>query len=657
MDHAVIRTAAAHSTALIPGAATLYLAFSDGGYSPLPTGVLAALLLGLIALVAVVPRSPLLGWGRGVGSAAGALGGLALWAQLSGSWGISAMRATVEADRIVLYLAVLLLMASTGWSSARVRLMVGGLAAAIVLVAGVALASRLVPGTAPAADQAASTQLSHPVGYWNALGLLVGFGVVLCVHLAASLREPIWLRVLGAAGLPIVSSALLLTLSRGALGCTVLGVIVYVLVSRPRGLFAAAVAILPFTFLALLGLDHGAVVGSSAAQIHEFGLGSQPIWIIGFCAIAAGLTRLACAPIDRKLARVSLKAGLPRRVVISAACAVLLTAVLVGVVVEHTELGTRAFASFTATGGVGDGASRLNSLSNNNRLAKWRIALDEWRSEPLHGGGAGSFELAWDRARPTDGNYRDAHSLYVEQLGELGLVGFSLLLAAVAAIMLGLARRSRGSERAAPAGLLAIGVAWVTHAAVDLDWEMPVVTLWLFAAGGLLLARRADAAPRTSKRWVAAGLGVATASVFLALLLPVRLALSESALQRARTALAAGDCRTASESARSALDVMSNRWQAHYALGVCAASEGRWRAAQDAMREAVAGDEHNWLPLYGTAVVLAASGKDGSGELRLALSLNPRERLLRAAALTLQARNRAQRRRTARRARFPLPEL
>ncbi|HYH87634.1 MAG TPA: O-antigen ligase family protein [Solirubrobacteraceae bacterium] len=652
-----IPTAVAAGVALVPGLATLYLAFNGGGYFAAPTGVLAAALLGLVALLAAWPGSPWRGWGRAVAAAAVPLALLALWALLSGSWSGSSARAAVEADRVVLYLAALLLMASVGWSGARVRLLVGGLAAAVVAVAAAALARHLLLGDATATTALHTERLSYPVSYWNALGLLAGVGIVLCLHLASSLREPLWVRAAGAAGLPVLASALLLTLSRGALWCTALGLVVFLVASRPRGLPGACVAALPFTFLALLGLDHGAVAATPPEQIDAFGLGSQPAWVIGFSAVAAALARIACAPLDRTLPQLSLDARLARRVAIGGACALVAGVAVAGLVVHRTGLGNHAYAAFVSSSEA-EGTSRLTSLSNNNRVSKWRIGYEEWQRHPFEGTGAGTFALSWQRERPSDGHVRDAHSLYPELLGELGLPGLVALVAALAAVLAGLANRSRGPDRAAPAALLGAGIAWAVHAGVDWDWEMPVVTLWLFAAGGMALARTdlASGPAHPRLRW-AGRAGVAVACVLLAALLPVRVALSDARLQRSLAGLAAGDCRNASIDARSALAVMAARWQADYVLGVCAAADGRWGEAEDAMRAAAAGDRRNWLPRYGTAVALTALGKDGSGELRIARRLNPREPVLRESVVAAKGRTLAERRRAAHTAPLPLPEL
>src|SRR6185436_20222326 len=76
-------------------------------------------------------------------------------------------------------------------------------------------------------------------------------------------------------------------------------------------------------------------------------------------------------------------------------------------------------------------------------------------------------------------------------LGELGLVGLILLATALLAILAGLAVGIRGDRRTLYAALFAAGLAWVLAAGVDWHWEMPVVTLWLFAAGGAGIAARA----------------------------------------------------------------------------------------------------------------------------------------------------------------------
>ena len=73
----------------------------------------------------------------------------------------------------------------------------------------------------------------------------------------------------------------------------------------------------------------------------------------------------------------------------------------------------------------------------------------------------------------------DAHSLHLEVLSELGLVGALLLLALLGAI--GTATSARGMRRGAVtrAQAAAAGAAcsvWLLHSFVDWDWQMPAVS-------------------------------------------------------------------------------------------------------------------------------------------------------------------------------------
>ena len=145
---------------------------------------------------------------------------------------------------------------------------------------------------------------------------------------------------------------------------------------------------------------------------------------------------------------------------------------------------------------------RFTELSSNGRVAHWRVAVDDgFHAHPWHGTGAGTFALLWARHRDSDEAVVDGHSLYIEALGELGLVGVALLAGAVLLVLVGLARRCGGQARGAPwPALLATGIAWAIHAGVDWDWEMPAASMWFFAAGGLALAAPAGAVAARGRR-------------------------------------------------------------------------------------------------------------------------------------------------------------
>jgi hypothetical protein len=101
----------------------------------------------------------------------------------------------------------------------------------------------------------------------------------------------------------------------------------------------------------------------------------------------------------------------------------------------------------------------------------WHVAWGDAAQAPAVGRGAGTFALSWAEEQPIPQNARDAHSLYLETLAELGLVGLALLALALAPPLVAALR-----ALAAPAAAGAYA-AFCLHAGLDWDWELPAVTL------------------------------------------------------------------------------------------------------------------------------------------------------------------------------------
>ena len=131
-----------------------------------------------------------------------------------------------------------------------------------------------------------------------------------------------------------------------------------------------------------------------------------------------------------------------------------------------------------------------------NRPHYWHVAWKEYRMNPLLGSGAGTFDSYWLRYRTVDSFARDAHSLYVETLAELGPLGLALVLAALAMPFAGVRRRLEPLAAAAGGGY----VAFVVHLAVDWDWELPAVTLAGVTCGAALLVGTRNEAGRPLAR-------------------------------------------------------------------------------------------------------------------------------------------------------------
>jgi cytochrome c-type biogenesis protein CcmH/NrfG len=150
---------------------------------------------------------------------------------------------------------------------------------------------------------------------------------------------------------------------------------------------------------------------------------------------------------------------------------------------------------------------------------------------------------------------------------------------------------------------------------------MPVVTLWLFAAGGAAVARRRQDPPRGGKapaviRWPTAAV-IATIAV-----VPVLVGVSQERLDESVEEFAKGDCRKALAEARGSLAALSVRARPYEIIGFCAARSGRLSEGVRALQLAVDRDPRNWEYHYGLAVVRAGAGLDPRPAARAALRLN-----------------------------------
>ena len=179
------------------------------------------------------------------------------------------------------------------------------------------------------------------------------------------------------------------------------------------------------------------------------------------------------------------------------------------IVVGLAASGLAALGIVVAAASAEHGVAR--KLFGENRPSYWHVAWQEWERNRTLGSGAGTFDRYWLHYRTVDSFARDAHSLYLETLAELGPVGLALLLAALLIPLLAL-RSGRDPLLATAA---AAYVAFLVHAGVDWDWELPAVTLAGLACGSaMLVARRTDGAPELQLRGrvlmlvLLAGLGI-----------------------------------------------------------------------------------------------------------------------------------------------------
>jgi hypothetical protein len=145
------------------------------------------------------------------------------------------------------------------------------------------------------------------------------------------------------------------------------------------------------------------------------------------------------------------------------------------------------------------------------RYDAWRVALDEFDRHPLAGIGSRGFGPAYLEHRRSPDTPVRAHSLWLDALSELGIVGLILLVAALALPLESVVGRTLAGEVGATA---AFGGAayWLVHASVDWIWTVPACGVPFF----LLLGAGGSGGER---RPLGRGPAVATAAVAAALVL------------------------------------------------------------------------------------------------------------------------------------------
>ena len=559
--------------ALLPGALTIYLGFDGGGYFPPATGVgCAALTLALVLRLTLAER-PLEGFGIAAGLVTAALGLLGVWSLVSSAWSDAPARAVAEFDRALLYMLMLALLATLPRTTETARIVLIGIAGAATFVCMAGLLSRVLPDAFPIAPNVLDQRLSYPITYWNGVGLLAALAIVFATHLTCSAREHTAARVAAAAFLPLLAATLFFTFSRAAIAVMVVGVVAYVVLARPRGFVSALVAVLPAAAIAVTWSYEADLLAkpdpTTDAAVDQ---GQEVFIVLVLCALAAGAARFALIHLglDRRLAAIDVPRRTRNIVTVAAASVLLVGTVTTWIALDMNDRISRQYEKFKEGDVIRaseDARDRLTDVGNNGRIQHWEEALDAFADQPLRGTGAGTYELTWAEHRPSEFTVRDGHSLYLETLSELGVVGGILLIAALGGILGALAWRARGKERALWAAMLAAGGVWALHAAQDWVWELPSVTAWLFAAGGMALARppgapetRLVAPPRLAR--------VIAALVVLALAVtPVLNALADARLRDSVAALKVGDCQTA-------IDRDPNNWVYHYGLGLVLAAQG-----------------------------------------------------------------------------------
>lgn len=474
------------------------LAFWSGGYFSGPRAWAGLLAWAAVAL-AVLAGAPVLPRWRWSWLALAGLAGLAAWTLLSMLWAPVVANAYGAGQICVLYLGVLL--AATMVLRGVQRLVEPALAGGALIVIGYGLSERMLPGVLHfARSVSAEGRLEQPLTYWNAMGELAALGLVLCARIAGDAARPRWLRAAAAAASAPLGLGLYISFSRGAVFAFAAGLVTLVLVAPVREQLVAAGIALGATVLAAVAAapSHGitGLAGSLATRERE---GAITLVVVVVIALVAAGAQVVCTRSGWGQGALSLPAGAPW-IATALICAGLAVAIVVGA--KETSRASTPLAG---------GATRLVTLQS-NRYDYWRVALRAFASAPLQGVGAGGWSVYWLRWRHVNDFASDAHSLELQTLAELGVVGAGLLLALLVGVGLA-ARRALSSDptRTAAAGAVAALVVYLAHSPLDWDWQMPAVTLVAVVLAGAVLAA-ADSVtepsgPRSDHRLAAVSAG------------------------------------------------------------------------------------------------------------------------------------------------------
>jgi O-Antigen ligase len=471
------------AVALAVACAVAAAAQAEGAYFVSGWGLLGLGLVAAAVLQLAAGRRP----ARRVVQAAAALLTLAVWSAVSAVRGGVTGEALANGDRLLIAAAALLVGSMLVTGNGRGRAVAVGITAAATTIAAEVLA--VLPFDPQHGGWLLDGILVGPVGYKNAQGALFATSIPLAVLLVQSAHRAA--RAAAAAAAVLLLAALFLTQSRGALSALAVALIVQMLVDRRPGVLRAVVGL----YVA------GAVLFGSLAHVNA-SLTSRPAHGLTFYALVAlGLAVLAAAA--TAAARES-----PRRRRWSKAVAVVLVLFVAGSV---TALAVLSLDLATSRGAP---APRITDLTLRGRADAWSAAWRLSKQNLVLGNGVGSFARQWPLLGPPHAPHiLQPHSVELEQLAELGVVGLVLFLGSWALLFRCPDRADRPLAVAAACG----GAILLAQASADWTWSFPGIVVPVFlvlgaAAGG----RRGLARPRYAVEAVAASVAVAALVVIAA---------------------------------------------------------------------------------------------------------------------------------------------
>ena len=603
--------------------------YNETAWAPIALGA-----LGLVVALAVAgPRLPPM-------ALLAPVVGLWLWSLLSAGWGDSTDAARIAADRWLLYAAAIVVLA---WALARDRRRAVVLltsASAGVLVVAAWMLARMLDGNGQSLFLA--TRLNDPLGYVNgqAAYLLVAAWPCLALAEHRGSRASGAIAGIGMASLVALLGLGLLCQSRSwevALAAAVVLLVAAIPGRRRRAaalLLAGATMAAIYTPVARVWRHPNPVTGLVTA-----GAARHAAVAILVAALAAGLVWAAVVLSLHRLAPAGSPARGRVRSSASAALVALGVAAAVAIGVNAGTIEKRVHSQYEAFVQLspGSGGSRLVSGAG-NRYDYWRVALIEFRSAPVGGVGAGNYDTGYYLRRRTTEAITQPHSLELQTLAELGVVGGVLLAAFLVAVGLGFRRTARSARQDLLARRVAVAAGgaftvWLVQTSVDWTYLIPGVTaIALAAAVALASAPEARSVVLVGRMRIAAIVAAAAVAIAGTVTIAPRI-LSLRAQASAQRALDRGDPRAAVSAATTALEYDPESVPAFVLRSAGFAALHSFPSSLSDLKRAVAVEPRNWVTWALVGDLLTRRG-DVSGARTAyahALALDPLEPELKSA--------------------------
>lgn len=648
------RLAAAYALQL-PGlgvvSLALGLAIFDGGYAGSAWYPVAVLALALL-VVAWLSVGRLWSLPRPVAVGLGAYAVLCLWSYASILWAADPGAALEGANRTLLYLVALTVVAVVPWPVRAARVALG-----IVVVAASAIAAGTLAWPSStgggAIDAFIDGRLLTPLGYANADASFwciafwpaLAFATGSARSRVARLLRP---AALGSAGLLL--QVALLSQSRGAVLAFGLTALLFLALTPRRGqAMLALLALAAATALAWSTLLGVRAATSAPALGDAFGAARHAI---GVSALALLLAAAAFDGLMERLPRLSAWLGTPR--VGNGAAAATAAVLAVAAVVAIGDPSTWADARWQDFKGSGytkieSTGSRFTGSLGSGRYDYWRVALNEFRAHPVGGVGADNFSAAYLRERRTDEAPRHPHSLAMRLLSQVGIVGTAAFLVFLGALLTAARRARRRADPIVSTALLSAFAIWFLHAQVDWLWAFPALGMLAFALLGIAARLKDDDAQPARKPAVglfagdpnaAPPLPITAAVVTAALAVAVAFVALAGASRAANQASgeAASDPRSAVAKLDQAARLNPLAAEPLVIEAVIARRLGDRPLARRSLQRALERVPDNWFAQFEAALLDATSKRRADALRRLARAreLNPRQPVIGATARALR---------------------